>query len=490
MRFLLAATIFILLNLVSMGRADELELQFPAQPDSVRMAVRVLVDGQPPEARWHAFLDALFDFLDRDGNGKLDRAEFGRAFDLPLPDGKLVHLDFDKADADKNGAVSRDELINFVRSAGFRPMVVKVVQSPPEQRRLGDILFQELDRNRDGVLTAGELAAAPRLLRRFDENEDEVIQPAELLVMNSVSKPISGTPINVVHRSGDSDATARLRVALDRQAHVSLEAGNSNVFRVDGPGAESGTTRISFPEGICLIASSVEDRVAGFKSVRGFYQAQFKSASGSKSGISKQDLERDLGLRSLASLFGSADRNGDGMLSLVELNRFLDLLELGVGSQITLILEDCGRNLFDLLDVDQNRELDSSELIGASKLLRLIEGGEKQSLSAQSLPNLYRLRAVRGTVSSTFGHLMIASKARPTTVAATRQDGPAWFRAMDRNGDGFVSPREFLGPPELFRKLDANGDGRISPEEAAQARPKEPGAPTARGSTSTTLKPR
>jgi hypothetical protein len=40
---------------------------------------------------------------------------------------------------------------------------------------------------------------------------------------------------------------------------------------------------------------------------------------------------------------------------------------------------------------------------------------------------------------------------------------------MDRNGDGVISPREFLGPPELFRKLDADGDGAISPAEAARA---------------------
>ena len=37
---------------------------------------------------------------------------------------------------------------------------------------------------------------------------------------------------------------------------------------------------------------------------------------------------------------------------------------------------------------------------------------------------------------------------------------------MDRNGDGYVSRREWLGPEELFHKLDADGDGLISPEEA------------------------
>lgn len=41
---------------------------------------------------------------------------------------------------------------------------------------------------------------------------------------------------------------------------------------------------------------------------------------------------------------------------------------------------------------------------------------------------------------------------------------------MDRNGDGLVSPEEFLGPPELFRRLDLNSDGFISVDEAESAR--------------------
>ncbi len=47
--------------------------------------------------------------------------------------------------------------------------------------------------------------------------------------------------------------------------------------------------------------------------------------------------------------------------------------------------------------------------------------------------------------------------------------GPKWFQKMDTNGDGDISPREFLGPPELFRKMDLNGDGLIDAEEAWKA---------------------
>jgi hypothetical protein len=40
---------------------------------------------------------------------------------------------------------------------------------------------------------------------------------------------------------------------------------------------------------------------------------------------------------------------------------------------------------------------------------------------------------------------------------------------MDRNGDGDVSWKEFLGTREQFRRLDRDGDGLISAEEAEAA---------------------
>jgi hypothetical protein len=40
---------------------------------------------------------------------------------------------------------------------------------------------------------------------------------------------------------------------------------------------------------------------------------------------------------------------------------------------------------------------------------------------------------------------------------------------MDRNGDGDVSTREFLGTAEEFKRLDLDGDGLISLEEAIKA---------------------
>ena len=52
---------------------------------------------------------------------------------------------------------------------------------------------------------------------------------------------------------------------------------------------------------------------------------------------------------------------------------------------------------------------------------------------------------------------------------AWARPGLIWFQKMDRNRDGDISPREFLGPRDTFKKIDADGDGLISREEAEKA---------------------
>lgn len=58
--------------------------------------------------------------------------------------------------------------------------------------------------------------------------------------------------------------------------------------------------------------------------------------------------------------------------------------------------------------------------------------------------------------------------------AARLPDPRAVRQAMDRNGDGDVSRREFTGAADLFDKLDGDEDGLLSAEEAEKtATPKK-----------------
>ncbi|HLW67161.1 MAG TPA: hypothetical protein VKS79_17745, partial [Gemmataceae bacterium] len=78
-------------------------------------------------------------------------------------------------------------------------------------------------------------------------------------------------------------------------------------------------------------------------------------------------------------------------------------------------------------------------------------------------PTEIRLIVHRGQVAHQ--NYMAPNRMQPTRVALPAR-GPLWFRMMDRNGDGYVSRREFLGSKEEFDRIDTNHDELISPEEA------------------------
>jgi len=214
-------------------------------------------------------------------------------------------------------------------------------------------------------------------------------------------------------------------------------------------------------ETVTLAVEVAARPVNGFATVRRLYLQEYQAADAEGRGfVEKKHLDDAEFLRVLHRL---ADRDGDGKLSAAELRAFLDLHASGAAALVSAALIDESRGVFDLLDADGNGRLSLRELKGAWDRLKGFDRNGDGVLSRAELPRTYRVRFSQGHMHPG------RSVEKPLAPLAEKKQGPAWFRNMDRNGDGDVSLREFIGPIELFRKLDRDGDGLISKEEAEQA---------------------
>jgi hypothetical protein len=133
-----------------------------------------------------------------------------------------------------------------------------------------------------------------------------------------------------------------------------------------------------------------------------------------------------------------------------------------------LVVLEQGTGLFELLDANGDGRLSIRELRNAAKRLADLDLDGDGFIAKGEIPRQVHLTLTRGAPNFNFGRGGTAARLvtgrEPQPVASTR--GPLWFRKMDLNGDGDISPREWLGTPELFKLIDEDGDGLISVEEA------------------------
>lgn len=454
------ATVAVLVALVLAApvRAAEADLLFPDGANFARLRL-VVSDSESPVFEWEVFLAKLFGHFDRDDNDSLSETEVKRIFALPLHGGREIAPDFAAMDANRDGKVTYAEFRAFYRDRGFTLVTVVVRSAPAEALALGDALFRHLDRDSDGKLSAEELRQAPALLKRFDEDEDEVLTAAELLGTNRPVGEVKPAGLKLAAEKGEPVAALKLVLG----GKPTLTSG-SKFFRLSEDGA-----RLHVAGGVCTLTATKDDPATGFRAAKSFYLAQFRAAAGDKPAA-KALFEDDPTAQVLAGLFDSADRDGDDKLTRAELDAFFDLIELGLACRVIVTATDRGRNLFDLFDTNGDGRLTLDELTRGAKHLPG-ELARDKPLERAAVPASYRLTVGRGPVGESFGPVPFGAAAKPKPPAAVAARGPKWFLAMDKNGDGFVSAREFVGSPELFARLDTNSDGRISAEEAEAAKP-------------------
>jgi hypothetical protein len=120
------------------------------------------------------------------------------------------------------------------------------------------------------------------------------------------------------------------------------------------------------------------------------------------------------------------------------------------------------RDFFPWIDVNNDGALSASEMRGAPAILAKFDQNGDGLISPIEIPARWQVEVARG---SELNYLK-AGDQQGRQARKSAGTGPIWFQQMDRNRDGEVSRREFLGPTAAFDRCDADGNDVLDPVEA------------------------
>lgn len=411
--------------------------------------------------------DALFDQIDRDKDGELTRSEMESIV------GSLRRLD---RNADELIDVGEVNLISsptptalMQRQTARDASVPTVLELSPGESpvRLARILIRKYDTGsgrgpgrRDSRLSREEFPIPAEAFDAADRNHDGTLNAEELRgylaesprdsILDVVLSPEGSGKAAAAVRSGDGGTPSAMAVRQLAEGLVEIDAGS---IRLD---------------------IHVDDGAGAAEAARKGFRVRFESADASQDGYLELDeLSQDNGPTSpLAGLFKILDRDGDGKLYPRELDEFVARQAVAARGHVTMTASDEGRALFGMLDMDRDRRLGAREVLNTFSRVSACDRNRDGRVTPDEIPHHIRLGLDRGDLSillalPTGGNVVVVSTGATLTQPRRRPAaGPGWFRKMDRNHDGDVSPREFLGTREQFDRLDRDHDGLLSPDEA------------------------
>lgn len=501
-------------------------------PDgSVIVETILTIDGQPFQAHREQMITDGLKEADVDGDGKATWVEaiakpgfLGGRFAYLGQNEQVRDRTIAQFDQNKDGLVDRVELRTlFAQYTGGPAFLVQggYGQPNPPVREI-------LDVNKDEILQAEELAAAEARLISRDANDNEIVDLAELTGNPGVGYNVANTrlaamqqrQVLLVHLHSQADwknVFDLLTVRYGKDGKLTAESfprtpdlvkrldGNDNglldkdevsaisilepqlVYEVNlgdsGQLASGGTLQVKSP---ALAGSPLAAGATTTLELKGI-RVQF-AVSNPKPNFGNLDLyatqilnnydkdkngyieKEELGTQpQLAQQFVAWDLNSDGKVYADEVKKSYEKQQVPTWQRVTVATADLGNSLFSLLDADNSGRLSLREIKSAAARLKTADKNGDGQLSSDEIPGTIRFTVSRG--GGYGGQFVQVGGGRGGVGAAgAKPAGPDWFVRMDKNGDGDITPREFLGDAEQFKSLDTNGDGFIELKEAEAAK--------------------
>jgi Ca2+-binding EF-hand superfamily protein len=542
---MMAASAFLVLALASAAPGQETapaateadaarHLVFLADQRPIFLRLRITSQGRPFDASWLESVRTIHAALDRNGDGTLTTKEADEktlAALVRLAAGAAVALPRGELDVDKDGKVSVEELAEALRPI-LGPFRLQF-------RRQGvgrtDALFDQLDRDKDGLLSRSELGAIAGSLRPLDLDDDEMIAAHELEPFNSPaftammdessereSSLRQARPLLKKYDKPSEDSRGRLdnklsssEFAIDPAAFAKadrnrddaldmnelrrfLEAapvdltldlvvppeasGRATVRAGDGGALPEGAQvrqladgDVEFTIGQVRLDIHIEPGSTAADDARRVLTQRFKSADVNKDGYieGKERAALDGPQSPLAGLWEVIDRDHDGKVYLKELLAFGDRQAEAARRRLILTTDDQGRAIFRILDLDRDRRLGAREVMRTVDRVMTWDSDGDSRVSPDEIPYHFLVTIARSGLPGLTGGAAgnPASQTMGAASYAGRAAGPEWFQKMDRNRDGDVSRREFLGLRDQFDRLDRDKDGLIDADEAGAGTP-------------------
>jgi len=433
-------------------------------------------------------------------------------------------------DTNRNSFVDRDELPRFLTRnvGGSRPFSLRSSNEFRGDNRTRSPVRRLLDKDHDGAITADEMQATPGRMFERDADDDEILvladfkdsveqEQPQMSNQRRVNAPDTAILLGERTRWGyvsyalqetyaygerlradDIPLTPELVELLDQNKNALIDANEVpkiaevpphlvlEVAFFDSSEAVQSTTpsikivsacdalsevldasrqhpnRLSFK----LPGADVEFFVNEDPSLANVSQtinAQFSMLDANNNGYLEAE-EYSGQILAIQLPFEALDADNDGMVYEKEVAALLEQRQAVVRAQIRARAADQEDALFTALDTNGDGRLTAREIYGAPSVLSKLDSNHDGKLQSHEIPGTMAVGFVRGDANQDNALLVMPAVSQRNND----ETAPAWFVGMDSNGDGDISPREFLGSGDKFRQLDADGDGFVSGDEASQ----------------------